>query len=65
MIDKTLDPLKEVIVTNGAYEALYCSILGNIQEGDEVILIEPFFDCYAPMVKAAGGIPVYIPLRPV
>lgn len=61
---KTLDPNKEVLVTDGAYEALFCAILGHVNPGDEVIIIEPYFDCYEPMVKLAGGTPVFISLKP-
>ena len=60
-----LDPLKEVLVTDGAYEALFTAILGHVNPGDEVIIIEPYFDCYEPMVKLAGGTPVFISLKPV
>ena len=61
----TIDPMKEVLVTDGAYEALFTAILGHVNPGDEVIIVEPYFDCYEPMVKLAGGTPRFISLKPV
>lgn len=59
-----VDPMTEVLVTDGAYEALYCTIMGHVNPGDEVIIIEPYFDCYDPMVRLAGGVPRFIALKP-
>ncbi len=60
-----LDVNKEILVTDGAYEALFTAIMGLVNPGDEVIIMEPYFDCYEPMVRLAGGIPRFIALSPV
>lgn len=53
-----------VIVTSGATEAVAAAILAIVRPGDEVILFSPAYDAYAPMVRRAGGTPVFVHLAP-
>lgn len=59
-----LDWGNEVMVTSGATEALADGVLGLIEPGDEVILIEPLYDSYLPMIRRAGGVPRLVRMEP-
>ncbi len=54
------DPSKELIVTVGGSEAIDLGIRALVDPGDEVLIVEPCFVCYAPIVTLTGGIPVTI-----
>jgi aspartate/methionine/tyrosine aminotransferase len=55
---------EQVVVTSGATEALADAVLALVRPGDEVILFQPAYDAYAPMVRRAGGVPVSVALSP-
>ena len=59
-----IDWQTEVLVTSGATEALADCLFGLIEPGDEVVLIEPLYDSYLPIVRRAGGIPRLVRLEP-
>ena len=56
------DPASEITVTAGASEALMASILAFVHPGDEVVIIEPFYDLYIPAIELAGGVPIIVPM---
>ncbi|PSS29865.1 hypothetical protein PHLCEN_2v2658, partial [Hermanssonia centrifuga] len=54
----------EIVVTSGANEGQFAVLAAFLEEGDEVIMFEPFFDQYLACVVFNGGVPVYVPLHP-
>ena len=59
-----LDPDSEIMVTSGATEALAGALMALIAPGDEVVLFEPMYDAYLPLVLRAGGVPKFVTLTP-
>jgi len=57
------DPNNEITITAGGTQAIFTAIMATINEGDEVILFTPAYDCYAPAIELAGGKPVYVQLK--
>lgn len=57
------DPETQITVTVGATEAIYLVIMGLINPGDEVVVLEPFYDSYVASIKMAGGIPVPVTMH--
>ncbi len=59
-----IDWQSEIVVTSGATEAIAAAILALVSPGDEVVLIQPLYDAYLPMVERAGGVARLIALTP-
>jgi N-succinyldiaminopimelate aminotransferase len=62
--DLDFDANTEIMVTSGATEALAGALMALIEPGDEVVLFEPMYDAYLPLVRRAGGIPRFVTLQP-
>jgi len=58
-----VDTDSEVTIVSGATEAIFAAIHCCVSPGDEVILFDPSYDAYDPIVRLAGGIPIHIPLK--
>ncbi len=59
-----VDPASEVVVTSGATEAITACLMAMLDPGDEVVLIEPLYDTYLPVVRLLGAVPKLVRLEP-
>ena len=58
-----LDPDSQVVVTTGATEGIAAAMLGLVDPGDEVVVLEPYYDSYVAMIQMAGGVRRPVTLR--
>ena len=61
---RAVDADAEVTVTSGASEAIFDAVLAVVRPGEEVVVLDPCYDCYEPAIDLAGGIAVHVPLDP-
>jgi kynurenine aminotransferase len=62
--ERRIDPETEVTVTTGANEGMLSAFMAFLEQGDEVIVFEPFFDQYISNIEMPGGKIVYVPMHP-
>lgn len=60
---RTVHPTQEILVTAGATEAIFATIQALVNSGEEVIILDPSYDCYEPPIILAGAKSVRIPLN--
>lgn len=63
LVGQTIDPTAQIVTTVGATEAIYSTIQAFVNPGDEVIIMQPYYDSYAACIAMAGGIPVVVSLK--
>ena len=62
---RKVDAEQEITVTSGASEAIFDAVLAVVRAGDEVIVLDPCYDCYEPAIELAGARAVHVALDPV
>ncbi|WP_313919713.1 pyridoxal phosphate-dependent aminotransferase [Tahibacter sp.] len=60
---RTVNADTEITVTSGATEAIFAAIAAVVRQGDEVIVLDPCYDCYEPAIDLVGGRAVHVPLN--
>jgi methionine transaminase len=61
--DRIVDPQQEILITAGATQGIFTTIQAFVGQGEEVIILDPSYDCYEPAVILSGGVPIRIPLN--
>ena len=59
----TVDPQTEIQIVSGATAGLYATLSAFVHPGDDVLLFEPCYDSYVPVIRLSGGTPVFVSLR--
>ena len=60
----SVDPMTEVVVTCGATEAIAACLIAVLDPGDEIVVIEPLYDTYLPVIRLLGAVPRLVRLAP-
>lgn len=60
---REVNPATEILVTAGATQGIFAALQALVHFGDEVVILDPAYDCYSPAVHLAGGRPIHIPMR--
>lgn len=60
---REINPATEVLVTAGATQGIFAALQALVHIGDEVVILDPAYDCYSPAVHLAGGRAIHIPMR--
>ena len=61
--NRIVDAQQEILITAGATQGIFTTIQAFVGQGEEVIILDPSYDCYEPAVILSGGVPIRIPLN--